>query len=168
MHRPDSPAGPSPECGGCTIGRRLFVADVSRSVALLLGIAIAPRLLPAMPVAGGELDERRYPIPTGEGVFVDEAASVILARRGTAVYAFSLACPHKRTALRWQERNDRFECPRHKSRYRPDGTFISGRATRSMDRFAIRRDGAFVVVDLARLHREDRDRAAWQASMVQV
>lgn len=127
---------------------------------------MAPRILLAAPGAGDTADERRYPVPAADGVFVDEPASVILARRAGAVYAFSLACPHKRTALRWQEGNSRFECPKHKSRYRPDGAFISGRATRSMDRFAIRRDGGSVVVNLDRLYREDRDHTAWQSAVV--
>ena len=52
------------------------------------------------------------------------------------VYAFNLSCPHQNTALKWQPDDQRFQCPKHKSRYQPDGTFISGRATRGMDRLA--------------------------------
>ena len=50
--------------------------------------------------------------------------------------------------------------------YRPDGTFLSGRATRNMDRFAIRRDGQKVVVNLAQLFRSDRQKPEWEAAAV--
>jgi hypothetical protein len=35
-----------------------------------------------------------------------------------------------------------------------------------MDRFAVRRDGGNVVVNLSQLFREDQDRAAWGAAVV--
>jgi hypothetical protein len=35
-----------------------------------------------------------------------------------------------------------------------------------MDRFAIKRDGANVAVDLDVLYRQDDDRAAWDAAVV--
>ena len=60
----------------------------------------------------------------------------------------------------------RFQCPKHKSKYQPDGEFISGRATRGMDRFSIRRAGETVVVDLAVLHKQDTDAAGWNAALV--
>lgn len=50
------------------------------------------------------------------------------------------------------------QCPRHESNYPPDGEFISGRATRGVDRFAIRREGKEVAVDLSRVFREDKQR----------
>ena len=89
-----------------------------------------------------------------------------MARYRGRVYAFSLSCPHQHTALRWQPGDQRFQCPKHHSRYTPDGTFISGRATRSMDRFAVRREGANVVADLGRLIKQDEDRAGWDAAFV--
>jgi Rieske Fe-S protein len=80
--------------------------------------------------------------------------------------ASTLACPHQNTALRWIEKDHRFQCPRHHSKYEPDGTFISGRATRSMDRYAIRREGANIVVDFSTLHEQDTDPAGWSAALV--
>lgn len=158
------------ECAGCALGRRRFIVGAARTAAVLLGLGSTPRIASALllPRDGLASDERRYAIPAGDGVAFDDGAQVILARRGAAVYAFSPHCPHKRTKLRWQARNDRFECPKHKSRYRPDGVFISGRATRSMDRYAIRRDGEAIVVDLAVLLREDRDGPAWRSAVVQL
>jgi len=46
--------------------------------------------------------------------------------------------------------------------------FISGRATRSMDRFALTKDGVNVVVDLDKLFRQDHDAADWAAAVVAV
>lgn len=168
---PDVHGGPQlASCDGCELGRRAFVMRATHAVAALVGLAALPTLARAVPVshAGTPHDVRRYAIPAADGVAIDEESSVIIARRANAVYGFSLACPHKRTALAWQPRNDRFECPKHKSKYRPDGSFISGRATRSMDRYAIRRDGAHVVVDLTQLLREDRDAGAWRAAVVRL
>ena len=157
-------------CDGCELGRRAFVARTAQSVAVLLGLGLQASLAQAVPVASARRrgDERRYRIPTADGVSIDPDASLILARVGSGVYAFSLACPHKRTALRWQANNNRFECPKHHSRYKADGTFISGRATRGMDRYGIRREGEFVVVDLGRIHRDDQDSAGWRAAVVQL
>ena len=49
-----------------------------------------------------------------------------------------------------------------------DGTFIEGRATRDMDRLAIRRDGATIVVDVDTLYQQDEKQAAWDAAVVTV
>jgi Rieske Fe-S protein len=70
--------------------------------------------------------------------------------------------------LKWKAKDSRFQCPKHKSKYEPDGTFISGRATRGMDRFGLRRSGAEIVVDLSKVYQEDKDKAAWDAAAVRV
>jgi len=77
-----------------------------------------------------------------------------------------LSCPHQRTALHWLQDVGRFQCPKHKSRYQPDGVFVSGRATRNMDRFAVRRDGATIVVDLEKVFKSDVDAAGWAGAVV--
>ena len=84
------------------------------------------------------------------------------------VFAFNLACPHENTALRWRQADGRFQCPRHESKYRPDGLFMEGRATRNMDRFAVHRVGENVVVDLARLFQSDTNPAEWGGAVVKV
>ena len=58
--------------------------------------------------------------------------------------------------------------PKHESKYRATGEFIEGRATRGMDRLAVTRDGATVVVDLDRLFKQDVDPTGWNAAMVKV
>jgi Rieske Fe-S protein len=75
-------------------------------------------------------------------------------------------CPHQNTALRWYAQDGQFQCPKHHSHYRRDGVFISGRATRSMDRFGIRRDGANVVVDVDKFYRQDQNAAEWDSAFL--
>lgn len=113
-------------------------------------------------------DERRYAIPGIDGVSIDRDNSLIIARTAGRVYAFSLACPHQNTALRWDAGSTEYRCPKHKSRYRADGTFIDGRATRSMDRLPIRRDGQALVVDLDTIFEQDAQPALWAAAYVTV
>jgi nitrite reductase/ring-hydroxylating ferredoxin subunit len=114
--------------------------------------------------AGAE--EAAYPIPPEDGATIDKPREVILVRYEKAVYAFALSCPHQKTPLRWQPDAQRFQCPKHKSRFQPDGSFIDGRATRNMDRYAIRREGDEVLVSLDKLYREDENREAWIAAVV--
>jgi nitrite reductase/ring-hydroxylating ferredoxin subunit len=122
-------------------------------------------------LAGGQGDrrnEKRYPIPTTDGVAIDKDNSVIVARAAGKVYAFSLACPHQNTALRWDATDHEFLCPKHKSHYRPDGTFIEGRATRDMDRLPIRRVGEELIVDVDKIYQQDDNQAEWTAAVVPV
>ncbi len=164
---------PTHDCSGCTLhDRRDFLRDAFRmGVAALAAVGIAPSVASAMPLrfvdalsARGQ--QRTYPVPGSDGVQIDKDAEVILARSGKAVYAFALSCPHQNTALRWEGSENRFQCPKHHSKYRPDGTFIEGRATRSMDRFAVKLVNDAVVVDLDTLIQEDMDKAAWLKAFV--
>ena len=162
-------------CGECPIatGRRAFLRDAlgaAASLAVVLGMpagaaALPVRAISALARAG---DTRTYPLPAADGVQIDRDAEVILVRWENAVYAFDLSCPHQHTALRWVDGSHRFQCPKHKSQYQPDGEFITGRATRGMDRFDVRRDGANVVVDLDVLHKQTDDPAAWNAAVVRL
>jgi len=99
-------------------------------------------------------------------VQIDKENQVILVRWQNAAYAFNLSCPHQNTALRWDDADHRFQCPKHHSKYRPDGVFIEGRATRGMDRLAIQRQGSELVVDLDKMFKEDEDGAAWTAAVI--
>ncbi len=161
------------DCAGCTLhDRRDFLRDALRvSAAALAAIGMAPAGVAAMPLrlvhalaATGQ--QRTYPVPGADGVQIDRDNEVILARAGKSVYAFALACPHQNTALRWDGSENRFQCPKHKSRYRHDGTFIEGRATRGMDRYVVKLVNNAVVVDLDKLLQEDTDRAAWLQAVV--
>jgi len=162
-------------CAGCT-GRRDFLREAAGiAVALLVGLgagreqaeAQALGVAPVRALAFGE-QKATYPVPAADGVTIDREREVIVVRWQGKAYAFALSCPHQRTMLRWQEGDGRFQCPKHHSRYRPDGTFISGRATRGMDRYPVLLEGGKLVVDLARPIRQDRDRAAWTAAFAAV
>lgn len=111
---------------------------------------------------------RDYAIPAADGAQIDHENQVILVRWQGVAYAFNLACPHQNTALRWDDQDHGFRCPKHHSTYRPDGTFIDGRATRGMDRLAIRLDGSSIVVDLDTMYREDANPAEWNAAMIKL
>jgi nitrite reductase/ring-hydroxylating ferredoxin subunit len=111
-------------------------------------------------------EEKAYPIPAADGVTIDRDESVIVANVNGRAYAFSLACPHQNTALRWDADEHRYKCPKHHSRYQADGSFIDGRATRGMDRFAVRRDGAQLFVNLELLYRQDENAAEWASAFV--
>jgi nitrite reductase/ring-hydroxylating ferredoxin subunit len=113
---------------------------------------------------------RAYAVPSTDGAVVDRGSEVIIARWQDAVYAFALSCPHQNTALKWDDRDHEFQCPKHHSRFHTNGDYIegSGRATRNMDRFAIARDGVGVTVDLDKLYQEDTDGAEWAAAVVRL
>ena len=107
-----------------------------------------------------------HPAEVADGATIDKQEQVILVRFQGVIYAFNLSCPHQNTALKWLAADQRFQCPKHKSKYQPDGTFISGRATRGMDRLAIRREGETVVVNVDLMFEQDKDPAGWTAAKV--
>ena len=158
-------------CTGCALGRRAFLRDASViATGALVALGMAPARAAALPLElvsalGGRGDEKSYPIPAADGAQIDKQNDTIIARHDGKVYVFSLACPHQNTALRWYDKDKRFECPKHHSKYRPDGTFIEGRATRGLDRFAVRKDGETVVVDLNKLYEEKKDEE-WKTAFV--
>ena len=159
-------------CTDCkTAGRRQFLLEALRAGAVALAVVGIAPTADAMPLRwisalSSPLKDKLYPIPASDGVQIDKENEVILSRVGKQVYAFVLACPHQNTALRWEAEDARFQCPKHKSRYRADGTYIEGRATRSMDRYAVKLAGNAIVVDLDKVFQEDMDKAAWQQSFV--
>jgi nitrite reductase/ring-hydroxylating ferredoxin subunit len=161
----------SDNCGDCTLlGRREFIRNAAFAAAAVAAVGATAGAMPVRLMhALAEHDEFvTYPFPTADGVYIDKNKEVIVARAGNQVYAFMLACPHQNTALRWSAKDHEFQCPKHHSRYTPDGTFIDGRATRSMDRFAVQHQGANLVVNLDKVLEDDRDHAGWKAAAVTV
>ena len=164
------------DCGSCAIApdRRAFLRSAAAAAgAALIALGARPADAMARPLAfvsalGGDPRRRTYAIPASDGAVIDRDNDVILVRWQGALYAFNLSCPHQNTALRWEEDEHRFQCPKHHSKYQPDGTFISGRATRSMDRFPITRGGGGVAVDTDNMLRQDQDPAAWAAAVLKV
>jgi nitrite reductase/ring-hydroxylating ferredoxin subunit len=164
-------SSPSDPCTGCGHSRRAFIGRAAAALAAAIAMELGAGQASAFPVTfmTGEAQgatERSYPIPSGDGAVIDRQTEIIIARVQQEVIAFNLACPHENTALRWHANNHRFECPRHGSKYQPDGTFVTGRATRNMDRLPIRRAGDTVVVDTSRIIRSDQQPAEWAAAVV--
>lgn len=160
-------------CGGCRSRRQFLGESATILAALAAAMGLSARQVSAWTLAeiaptASQGDTLTYPIPAADGASIDYSNQVILARWQGEVFVFNLACPHQNTALKWREDKGEFECPRHHSQYTPEGVFISGRATRNMDRFAISRNGNSVVVDLDKLWRSDENTAQWNAALVKV
>ena len=135
------------------VGVEAIAADETYAVGEMSGVDIAP-------------SQKSYPLPAADGVSIDKSKQVILVRYQGKVIAFNLACPHENTALRWKQGSGKFECPKHNSRYTPEGKFLDGRATRNMDRLHITRDGTTVTVDLSKIIKSDEQPAEWAAAVI--
>jgi nitrite reductase/ring-hydroxylating ferredoxin subunit len=164
-----------PSCSGseCTSkSRREFLQSAGCfgiAVAMLgLGSADASALPVGFIEGTPRGDQHRYPIPATDGVNIDRSTSVIIARFNGSVYAFALSCPHENNAVKWVAKDHRFQCTKHDSQYQPDGVHTSGRATRNLDRYAVQRDGDFLVVDLHRWFQSDKDATNWAAAAIRV
>ncbi|HZK78587.1 MAG TPA: Rieske (2Fe-2S) protein [Gemmatimonadaceae bacterium] len=164
------------DCETCPLvvsNRRDFLRDTAFGVAAVMATFGLARSASALPVSMIKAVARgkagiSYAIPAADSVQIDRDNEVILARYQNAVYAFNLSCPHQRTALKWNEQDKQFQCSKHHSKYDPKGDFISGRATRGMDRLAIARQGANVVVDIDTMYKEDEDTPQWTAALVKL
>ena len=151
--------------------RREFIQAIGCFAGALAAVGVSADAL-AAPVAIIDSDqagaEKTYPLPPADGVSVDRAAQVILVRSNGHVFAFALSCPHQNAAVKWAPQHNQFECTKHDSHYTADGTHVSGRATRNMDRMPIRKDGNVVHVDTANVFESDKDTAGWTAATVTV
>lgn len=169
-------SGIDKRCGECPIAtnRRRFLRDTGLAVVAALvasglrpGIAIARLVSEIRPVrVNGDL--RTYIIGESDAVMIDADNDVIVARSQGKVYAFSLRCPHKGARLVWHDDESRIYCPKHKARFFGDGEHTSGRRSRNLDRYALRRDGREIVVDTGTLYREDKDASAWQTAVIRL
>lgn len=161
-------------CASCEFGesRRSFLKQAMLAVASALvavGASSTSALAAPLELVAGRrrgVQGVHYPIPAADGAQIDKDNQVILVRWQNTAYAFNLSCPHQNTALRWDDADHRFQCPKHHSKYQPDGEFIEGRATRGMDRLAIQRQGNDLVVDVDKMFKEDEEKAAWTAACV--
>ena len=172
--RGGAPVSPELRCAECAlVDRRTFLAQTALAgvAAFLAGCSAGSG--PTGPSFNGPLvvSPAQYPSLNAVGgiarVDTPDGYPIAVVHMGAQQYAaFSLVCPHQRTALRWNQGDGQFQCPKHHSKYRPDGTFVSGRATRGMDRFSVTRSGDEIVVDLDAMHKEDKDPAGWAAAVV--
>ena len=155
-----------------TTSRREFLhtAGCFGMMVALFGVGAADAAALPMGVAAGEQigSEKRYPIPATDSVSIDHGAGLVVARYSGHVYVFALACPHQNFAVKWVAKDHRFACTKHDSKYSPDGSHVEGRATRNMDRYAIRRDANSVLVDVHTWIQSDKDPAGWAAAQIAV
>jgi nitrite reductase/ring-hydroxylating ferredoxin subunit len=167
----DSPCFSCEESAGVSTRRTfLQLAACFTISAAALGLSATDADALAVTIAEGVQagSERRYPIPAGDGVTIDKVSQVIVVRYQARLYAFNLACPHQNQMLKWLPKESRFQCPKHESKYQPNGTFMNGRATRNMDRLAVRLDAGSLVVDVDRMFQSDKDPAGWAAATVTI
>jgi nitrite reductase/ring-hydroxylating ferredoxin subunit len=171
----NSDNGTPPGCDGCPlVPRRDFLRDSALAAAsVLVALGALPSAAAAAPVefvssVGGGRADKAYAIPAKDGAQIDKSEDTMIMRWQGKVYVFALTCPHQNTALKWYDKDSQFECPKHHSRFQPDGVYIkdSGRATRGLDRFAVRRDGNNVVANLDKLYQEDDNEADWKAAFL--
>lgn len=162
-------------CEGCAlVARRDFLLDAGRAAAgVLVALGALPAHAAAAPIelvraAWSTNEEKAYAIPSKDGAQIDKDDGTMIMRWQGKAYVYSLACPHQNTALRWSDKDGQFECPKHHSRFTPDGIYVkdSGRATRGLDRFAVRHDGTNVVANLDKLYQEDEDGPLWQTAFI--
>lgn len=161
------------DCGGCPLvtDRRDFLRRASAFAlgAIALGLPVRTATANVLSSAVPGRKTLSYAVPATDGAEIDRDNEVIIVRDKNEVFAFNLSCPHQNTALRWNESAMRFQCPKHHSQYQPDGEFITGRATRNMDRLGIRRDAANnIIVDPDTLYQSDDDAAQWAAAVVKL
>lgn len=161
------------DCEACPLvsDRREFLRSAAAFAigALAMGLPIRSATAKVVSTALGGRKMLSYPVPATDGAEIDRDNEVILVRYQNEVYAFNLSCPHQHTALRWNGDAMRFQCPKHHSQYQPDGEFITGRATRNMDRLAIRRDASnTIVVDPDTMYQSDDDAAEWKAAVIKL
>jgi Rieske Fe-S protein len=164
-------------CDGCTlVARRDFLRDAGvLAASVLVALGAAPSRAAAASIqfvapVGGSREEKAYAIAAQDGTQIDKDNGTMITRLQGKVCVFSLACPHQNTALRWEEKDAQFACPKHHSRFDAAGNYLkdTGRATRGLDRFSVRKDGNNVVANLDKLYQEDEDEAAWKAAFITV
>ena len=61
--------------------------------------------------------------------------------------ALYMVCTHLGCLYKWEQANNRFECPCHGSKFTREGYFIEGPAPRSLDKFAISIENGEVAVN---------------------
>jgi nitrite reductase/ring-hydroxylating ferredoxin subunit len=147
------------QAGGC------FLATVA---VMGLGAPEASALPVFMVSAEQAGAERRYPVPATDSVNIDRSAQLIITRFQGQVIVFALSCPHQNAAVKWLAKDHRFQCTKHDSQYQPSGQYVTGHATRNMDRYVIRRDADSIVVDLHKWVQSDKDAAGWAAAVIPV
>ena len=165
-------------CSGCAvIARRDFLRTAGLMAAgTLVALGASPAIAAAAPMefvtARGGCARRKDVSRSGQGRHADRQGQRrddhALAGQGVRLRPGLPAPEHGAALVREGHRSS--SAPSTTRASTPDGVYIkdSGRATRGLDRFAVRKDGNNVVVNLDKLYQEDEDEAAWKTAFVTV
>ena len=126
------------------VSRREFLYYIwGASMALLLaesGGAIVWFALPQFRAGefGGVFNLAPGSLPAvGSPPVLKPDAKFWISNTDKGLLALSQVCVHLGCLFKWSDTNGRFECPCHGSKYQADGTYISGPAGRSLDRYIV-------------------------------
>jgi len=64
--------------------------------------------------------------------------------------ALYMVCTHLGCLFKWEQSNNRFECPCHGSKFTREGLYIEGPAPRSLDQFVVTIENGEVAVNTGR------------------
>jgi Rieske Fe-S protein len=88
-----------------------------------------------------------------------ELGAAWLVRRGDAVKAWSVTCPHLGCAVDRSGTGPGFYCPCHDSSFDPEGHRLSGPSPRDLDTFDTRVEDGVVLVDFRRFRQGTPEKA---------
>lgn len=83
--------------------------------------------------------------PAGDPPKADPDGKFWLVTTETGPKAIYMVCTHLGCLYKWEQSNNRFECPCHGSKFSREGLYIEGPAARSLDEFIVEVEAAGVV-----------------------
>jgi cytochrome b6-f complex iron-sulfur subunit len=134
--------------------RRWFLRSLGKGsvvLAFLIQIAAAARaFVPNVLYEPSRRFKLRKPKDYPPGVTFNADRRLFVVRDGDAFHVISSVCTHLGCTVQWRQDARRFDCPCHGSRFREDGTVISGPAPRALQWYgvALSPDG-YLEVDTA-------------------
>jgi len=122
-------------------GRRGFLRLIGKGsvvLAFLIQIAAAARdFVPNVLYEPLRRFKLRKPKDYPPGVTFNADRRLFVVRDGDDFHVISSVCTHLGCSVQWRQDERRFDCPCHGSRFREDGTVISGPAPRPLEWYAV-------------------------------
>ena len=122
-------------------GRRGFLRLLGKGsvvLAFLIQIAAAARaFVPNVLYEPLRRFKLRKPKDYPPGVTFNADRRLFVVRDGDDFHVISSVCTHLGCTVQWRLDERRFDCPCHGSRFREDGTVISGPAPRPLEWYAV-------------------------------
>ena len=140
--------------------RRRFLRLMGKGsvvLAFLIQIAAAARaFVPNVLYEPSRRFKLRKPKDYPPGVTFNADRRLFVVRDEDDFHVISGVCTHLGCTVQWRQDERRFDCPCHGSRFREDGTVISGPAPRPLEWYAVTLspDG-YLEVDAARVVNHD-------------